>query len=99
MLRSTGLPTKLLSLVALTVAAGAVALATDPGSAGALLADVAAQFGSALLGAIEGYVGASELSTIDAVAGSVYVLVAVGLLGHVVRELDPNVPPPSADLF
>jgi len=41
----------------------------------------------------------SGLPPVDVVVGSVYLLVGVGVIGHLVRERSPHVPDPGDRLF
>ncbi|PSQ15734.1 hypothetical protein BRD00_13270 [Halobacteriales archaeon QS_8_69_26] len=86
----------LLFVAALIAVAATLAAAVDLGLAGNSPAGLAGSL-TEIPVVVRQYTGSSSM--VDTVASSVYVLVAVGILGHVARELEPNLPSPSADLF
>lgn len=91
---------RLVPLLAGVVAALGVATAFSLVSGAAAGTALQGQYWAALLASMaESAVARSSGSAVDTAASSVYLLTAVGMVGHLLREFDPKVPDPSEDLF
>ena len=83
---------------ALVSSVATVLLSGSPWTDWLLAPSQALGFSTAILGVLGALAGPGT-SVPDPLMSSVYLLVAVGVLGHVIRDLDPNVPSTSEDLF
>lgn len=87
-----GVPTAVVSLAAVVAFGWVLALAAPVG-AGLHRVATAIQQGSTAPAPLP------AAPTVDGVVGAVYLLVAVGVVGHLVRERSPHVPDPDERLF